>query len=163
MAKFGIALGSGPRGRGFESRHSDHSEIPLTAPFPPCGENCAGRGISSVFRGEPASLGFAARRWGASAGLPFGFSMRGSADIYSVSLLHVGANSISLATTFLCFALKVISRSFRCSSFPNRTRFAGLRFGFQRSNPSAKNAIPSFRTRLTRRSVQISRSGRFFL
>ena len=25
MAKLGIALGSGPRGRGFESRHSDHS------------------------------------------------------------------------------------------------------------------------------------------
>ncbi len=24
VAKFGIALGSGPRGRGFESRHSDH-------------------------------------------------------------------------------------------------------------------------------------------
>ena len=24
MAKFGIALGSGPRGHGFESRHSDH-------------------------------------------------------------------------------------------------------------------------------------------
>ena len=28
VAKFGIALGSGPRGRGFESRHSDHSERP---------------------------------------------------------------------------------------------------------------------------------------
>ena len=25
MAKFGIALGSGPRGRGFESRHSDQN------------------------------------------------------------------------------------------------------------------------------------------
>ena len=24
VAKFGIALGSGPRGRGFKSRHSDH-------------------------------------------------------------------------------------------------------------------------------------------
>ncbi len=24
VAKLGIALGSGPRGRGFESRHSDH-------------------------------------------------------------------------------------------------------------------------------------------
>ncbi len=24
VAKFGIALGSGPRGRGFESPHSDH-------------------------------------------------------------------------------------------------------------------------------------------
>ena len=31
---------------------------------------------------------------------------------------------------FLCFASKVISRSLRCSSSPNRTRFAGLRFGF---------------------------------
>ena len=27
MAKFGIALGSGPRGRGFESRHSDHRQV----------------------------------------------------------------------------------------------------------------------------------------
>ena len=27
VAKFGIALGSGPRGRGFESRHSDHRKI----------------------------------------------------------------------------------------------------------------------------------------
>ena len=26
MAKFGIALGSGPRGHGFESRHSDHTK-----------------------------------------------------------------------------------------------------------------------------------------
>ena len=26
VAKFGIALGSGPRGRGFKSRHSDHKE-----------------------------------------------------------------------------------------------------------------------------------------
>ena len=26
MAKFGIALGSGPRGRGFESRYSDHQK-----------------------------------------------------------------------------------------------------------------------------------------
>ena len=26
VAKFGIALGSGPRGRGFKSRHSDHAE-----------------------------------------------------------------------------------------------------------------------------------------
>ena len=25
VAKFGIALGSGPRGRGFESRHSDQN------------------------------------------------------------------------------------------------------------------------------------------
>ncbi len=26
VAKFGIALGSGPRGHGFKSRHSDHKE-----------------------------------------------------------------------------------------------------------------------------------------
>ena len=26
VAKLGIALGSGPRGRGFKSRHSDHAE-----------------------------------------------------------------------------------------------------------------------------------------
>ena len=29
MAKFGIALGSGPRGLGFESRHSDHNWTPI--------------------------------------------------------------------------------------------------------------------------------------
>ena len=29
VAKFGIALGSGPRGRGFKSRHSDHKITPL--------------------------------------------------------------------------------------------------------------------------------------
>ena len=27
MAQFGSVLGSGPRGRGFESRHSDHQKI----------------------------------------------------------------------------------------------------------------------------------------
>ena len=75
-----------------------------------------------VFRGEPASLGFAARRWGASAELPFGFSVRGSADIYSVSLLHVVVNCISFATTFF---QKVTSHSFRRSSSPNATRCAG--------------------------------------
>ena len=31
---------------------------------------------------------------------------------------------------FLCSASKVISRSLRCSSFPNRTHFVGLRFGY---------------------------------
>ena len=30
MAKFGIALGSGPRGLGFESRYSDQMEIPVS-------------------------------------------------------------------------------------------------------------------------------------
>ena len=44
-------------------------------------------------------------------------------------LLHVGASYISLAPTFS----KVRARSLRCSSFPNRTRFAGLRFGFGRN------------------------------
>ncbi len=29
------------------------SEIPLTAPFPPCGENCAGRGVSSLSGRDP--------------------------------------------------------------------------------------------------------------
>ena len=36
VAKFGIALGSGPRGHGFESRHSDHiaaSSVSLAAIF----------------------------------------------------------------------------------------------------------------------------------
>ena len=31
MAKFGIALGSGPRGLGFESRYSDHRKKPCDA------------------------------------------------------------------------------------------------------------------------------------
>ncbi len=31
---------------------------------------------------------------------------------------------------FLCSASKVISRSLRCSSFPNQTHFVGLRFGY---------------------------------
>lgn len=42
----------------------------------------------------------------------------------------VVASFVSLATTFLCFASKAISRSLRCSSFPNLTHFVGLRFGF---------------------------------
>ena len=42
-------------------------------------------------------------------------------------LSHVGASFISLAPTFFT---KVRARSCRCSSFPNRTRCAGLRFGF---------------------------------
>ena len=39
---------------------------------------------------------------------------------------HVGASFVSLAPTFF---QKVRVRSRRCSSFPNRTRFAGFRFG----------------------------------
>ena len=33
VAKFGIALGSGPRGRGFESRHSDHRKASKSQGF----------------------------------------------------------------------------------------------------------------------------------
>lgn len=40
---------------------------------------------------------------------------------------HVGASFIALAPTFVT---KVRARSCRCSSFPNRTRFAGLQFSF---------------------------------
>ena len=47
--------------------------------------------------------------------------------IYTVSMFHVVADCISFATTFFT---KVISHSFRRSSSPNRTRCAGLRFGF---------------------------------
>ena len=39
----------------------------------------------------------------------------------------VVASFVSLATTFLCFASKAISRSLRCSSSPNQTH---LRLGF---------------------------------
>ena len=53
VAQFGRALALGARCRRFESCRPDHSEIPLTAPFPPCGENCAGRGISSFFAANP--------------------------------------------------------------------------------------------------------------
>ena len=49
---------------------------------------------------------------------------------------HVGASSISLAPTFF---QKVRARSFRCSSSPNRTRCAGLRFGFL--NPETMDPI----------------------
>lgn len=43
------------------------SEIPLTAPFPPCGENCAGRGISSLPHES---------RSAASAGAPFDWTFK---------------------------------------------------------------------------------------
>ncbi len=33
VAKLGIALGSGPRGRGFESRHSDQRHLLWQVPF----------------------------------------------------------------------------------------------------------------------------------
>ena len=54
-------------------------------------------------------------------------------------LRHVGASCISLAPTFS----KVRARSLRCSSFPNRTRFAGLRFGFGRSL-ERKSILPTY-------------------
>ena len=43
--------------------------------------------------------------------------------------LELAASFISLAPTFFILFQKVRARSCRCSSFPNRTRFAGLRFG----------------------------------
>ena len=52
---------------------------------------------------------------------------KGVRGIYSVAIFHVVADCISFATTFF---QKVISRSFRRSSSPNRTRCTGLRFGF---------------------------------
>ncbi len=54
---------------------------------------------------------------------------------------HVGASCISLAPTFS----KVRARSLRCSSFPNRTRFAGLRFGFGR-NLERKSILTPYST-----------------
>ena len=56
-------------------------------------------------------------------------------------LRHVGASYISLAPTFS----KVRARSLRCSSFPNRTRFAGLRFGFGR-NLERKSILTPYST-----------------
>ena len=50
--------------------------------------------------------------------------------IHSVLMFHVGASDIKLAPTFFA---KVRARSRRCSSFPNRTRCAGLRFGIAAS------------------------------
>ena len=47
--------------------------------------------------------------------------------IHSVLMFHVGASDIKLAPTIFA---KVRARSRRCSSFPNRTRCAGLRCGF---------------------------------
>ena len=41
------------RHRGSNPLLSASSEIPLTAPLPPCGESYAGRGISSLFEANP--------------------------------------------------------------------------------------------------------------
>ena len=54
---------------------------------------------------------------------------------------HVGASYISLAPTFS----KVRARSLRRSSFPNRTRFAGLRFGFGR-DLERRSILPTYCT-----------------
>ena len=53
--------------------------------------------------------------------------------IHSVLMFHVGASDIKLAPTFFA---KVRARSRRCSSFPNRTLCAGLRFGFGHESES---------------------------
>ena len=54
----------------------------------------------------------------------FGYEPKGR-GFESLLAYHVGASFVSLAPTFF----KVRARSRRCSSFPNRTRLAGLRFG----------------------------------
>ena len=48
--------------------------------------------------------------------------------IYLVAMFHVGAKSALLRRSFLPLAEKNVIRPLRCSSFPNRTRFAGLYF-----------------------------------
>ena len=48
---------------------------------------------------------------------------------------HVVASFISLAATFHALHQKVTSRSFRCFSFSNATRFAGLTFDDERVRP----------------------------
>ena len=62
------------------------------------------------------------------------FGMKSNNEFHLSSKLAdpaiVVASFASLATAFLCFASKAISRSLCGSSSPNRTRFAGLRFGF---------------------------------
>jgi hypothetical protein len=46
--------------------------------------------------------------------------------------LQLVASDISLATSFLCFASKLIPRSFCCSSLPNRIRFRWIPIRFHR-------------------------------
>ena len=58
---------------------------------------------------------------------------------------HVVASCVSLAAIFM-LCIKNTVRSLRCSSFPNRIRFAGLRFGFPREQPP-------FRFRLAAKTV----------
>ena len=47
-------------------------------------------------------------------------------------MFHVGAKSALLRHLFMPMAKKDVIRPLPCSSFPNRTRCAGLRFGFGR-------------------------------
>ena len=58
--------------------------------------------------------------------LPFKQGVRGSNPRRGTSSSQA---SYRLRRAFLCAASKLISRSFCCSSLPNRTRCAGLRFG----------------------------------
>ena len=54
---------------------------------------------------------------------------------------HVVADFVSFATTFFFYAENVISHSLRRSSFPNRTRFAWLRFGFLFGDLNSRAAV----------------------
>ena len=56
--------------------------------------------------------------------------IRVMARIFFVNTRQLVASVISLATSFYASHQKLVSRSFCCSSLPNRTRYAGLRFGF---------------------------------
>ena len=60
----------------------------------------------------------------------FRFQCRKACGFESHYPYHVGASFVSLAPTFS----NVRAHSLRCSSSPNRTRFARLRFGFSCSN-----------------------------
>ena len=51
----------------------------------------------------------------------------------SLPACQLVASVISLATSFFISLQSFIARSFCCSSLPNRTRCAGLRFGFAAS------------------------------
>ena len=59
-------------------------------------------------------------------------------DLGSCGAIRVGSSPTARTTSeqaayrLLRLFSKVRARSLRCSSFPNRTRFAGLRFGFGR-------------------------------
>ena len=52
----------------------------------------------------------------------------------SVYAFHVGAKSALLRRSFIPLEQKNVIRPLPCSSFPNRTRCAGLRFGLENEN-----------------------------